>query len=179
MSGESTTIARPYAEAVFDRALESGSLDLWSETLGLLSTVVQDPAMAGLTATPQLSRHQLAELLIDIGGDRLNEEGRNLVKLLAKNGRAAILPEIAALFETLKSEQEGAVDVIVTSAFPIEPAEEQALADALKRKLGRDIRISSEHDPELIGGVRVRAGDLVIDGSVSGQLKQLVSALGS
>lgn len=179
MSGESTTIARPYAEAILSRALETQGLDLWSDMLGLLSGVVQDPAMAGLVASPKLNRDQLAGLLIDIGGGRLSAEGQNLVKLLVDNGRAAVLPEIARLFEAMKSEQEGVVDVEVTSAFPVKPAEEQALADALKRKLGRDVRITSEIDPELIGGVRVRAGDLVIDGSVSGQLQQLAHALGT
>jgi F-type H+-transporting ATPase subunit delta len=179
MSGESTTIARPYAEAIFSRALETQGLDLWSDMLGLLSSVVQDPAIAGLVASPKLNRDQLAELLLEIGGGRLSTEGQNLVKLLVDNGRAAVLPEIARLFETMKSEQEGAVDVQVSSAFPVKPAEEQALAEALKRKLGRDVRITSEIDPELIGGVRVRAGDLVIDGSVSGQLQQLAHALGT
>lgn len=177
MSGESTTIARPYAEAVFARALETDSLELWSDMLGLLGIVVQDPALAGLATSPKLTRDRLAELLIEIGGGRLNEEGQNLVKLLVRNGRVSVLPEIAALFEAMKSEQEGVVEVRVASAFPVKPAEEQALAAALKRKLGREVRITSEQDPELIGGVRVRAGDLVIDGSISAQLRQLAGAL--
>jgi F-type H+-transporting ATPase subunit delta len=179
MSGESTTIARPYAEAVFSRAMESGGLELWSEMLELLSGVVRDPAMVELTARSKLNRDQLAELLIEIGGGRLSQEGQNLVRLLARNGRVAVLPEIATLFERLKSEQEGVIDVVVSSAFPVKPADEQALAEALQRKLGREVRISSEQDPELIGGVRVRAGDLVIDGSVSAQLRQLAGALGA
>lgn len=177
MSGESTTIARPYAEAVFARAVESDSLGLWSEMLEFLSGVVQDPAMSGLVASPKLNREQLTELMIEIGGGRLNDEGQNLVRLLIDNGRAPVIPEIAHLFEAMKSEQEGAVEVQVTSAYPVKPADEQALSEALKRKLGREVRISSDVDPELIGGVRVRAGDLVIDGSVSSQLQQLAAAL--
>jgi F-type H+-transporting ATPase subunit delta len=178
MAGEATTIARPYAEAVFKRAVETGKLDLWSDMLEFLAAVTRDPAMAGLIANPKLDQAQKGELLLDIGGGRLSDEGQNLVKVLVQNGRLGVLAEIAALYEGLKSEHEGAIDVRVLSAFEVNPAQEQALAEALRRKLGREVRISSERDPELIGGVRIRAGDLVIDGSVQGQLSQLANELG-
>lgn len=178
MAAEATTVARPYAEAVFKRATETGKLDLWSEMLELLAAVVRDPAMAGLIANPKLDKARKGELLVEIGGGRLSEEGQNLVRLLARNGRLGVVPEIAALYERLKSEHEGAIDVLVSAAFAVSAAQEQSLADALRRKLGRDVRISTERDPGLIGGVRIRAGDLVIDGSVQGQLTQLANQLG-
>lgn len=177
MAQEATTIARPYAEAVYKRALETGSLDGWSDMLGLLAKLVEDPGLAGLLANPKLERARKAELLLDIGGEHLDADGRNLVQLLVENGRVGVVSQIATLFERMKSEHEGTVDVHVISAFPVEADAEQALAKALRKKLGREIRVSSEQDPELIGGVLIRAGDLVIDGSVSGQLSQLAHEL--
>ncbi len=178
MAGDATTIARPYADAVFARAVETGKLDLWSDMLELLAMAVRDPALSGLIASPKLDLTQMTELMIDIGGARLSEEGQNLVRLLAANRRLSVIPEIAALFEARKAEQEGSLDVQVTAAFELQPELEQQLAAALKRKLGRDIRITSEQDADLIGGFRLRAGDMVIDGSVSGQLGKLAHELG-
>jgi F-type H+-transporting ATPase subunit delta len=178
MSGEATTIARPYAEAVFARAVETDKLALWSDMLALLSGVVQDPTMAALVAEPKLDRDEMAGLLIEIGGGRLTEEGKNLVRILVENDRLALIPEIAGMFELRKSEHEGAIDVTVESAFDVKPAEQRALAAALSAKLGREIRLTSVTDPELVGGVRIRAGDLVIDGSIQGRLQQLAHELG-
>jgi len=178
MAGDATTIARPYAEAVFQRAVETDKLDLWSDMLGLLGEAIRDPALSGLIANPRLITDQKKELMLEIGGGHLNEEGENLVKLLADNGRLGVLAEIADAFEQRKAEHEGTVDVYVTTAFELKPAQEKQLSNALKAKLGREVRINSDIDPELIGGFRLSAGDMVIDGSVSGQLSQLAHELG-
>ena len=178
MAGDATTIARPYADAVFARAVESDKLDLWSDMLELLAMVVREPALAALIASPKLTRPQMTELVLDIGGGRLSDEGTNLVRVLVANKRLSVLPEIAHLYEVRKAEHEGTIDVHVTTAFALLPAQEQQLADALKRKLGREIRITSEEDPELIGGFRLSAGDMVIDGSVSGHIGKLAQELG-
>jgi F-type H+-transporting ATPase subunit delta len=178
MAGDAKTIARPYAEAIFARAVESDTLDLWSDMLGLLTAAAADPLLSGLIASPKLDQAQMTELILDIGGDHLSDEGRNLVRVLVANRRMSVMPEIAQLFEEHKAEHDGTLTVQVASAFPLDAAEEQALADALKRKLGREIRIASEQDAELIGGFRLRAGDMVIDGSVTGQLGQLANELG-
>lgn len=178
MAAETTTVARPYAEAVFKRAVESGSLDTWSDMVELLAIVVQDPTISGLLANPRVSADDKQTLMLGIGEGQLNDEGQNFVKLLLENGRIRAMPEIAVLFNQLKSEHEGAIEVEVASAFDVNDAQEAALAKALKKKLGRDVRITSVKDPELIGGVRVRAGDMVIDGSIQGQLSQLANELG-
>lgn len=178
MAGEATTIARPYAEAVFSRAVDSGKLEPWSEMLRLLEGIVTDSRMAAIITDRRLDGDQLTQLLLDLGGDRLSDEGRNFVKLLVENDRVAVLPDMAAMFERLRSEYEGAVDVVIESALAVDPTQEQALAQALKRKLGRNVRVSSTQHPDLIGGVRIRAGDLVIDGSVQGQLEKLAHQLG-
>ena len=178
MAADATTIARPYAEAIFVRAIETDKLDLWSDMLDLLATAARDPALSGLIASPKLDKAQMTGLILDIGGGRLSEEGQNLVRVLVANGRLAVLPEIASHFEARKAEHQGTIEVHVTSAFALKPEQEQQLAAALKRKLGREIRISSEEDPNLIGGFHLRAGDMVIDGSVSGQLGKLANELG-
>jgi F-type H+-transporting ATPase subunit delta len=178
MAADATTIARPYAEAVFERALEGDQLDAWSETLGLLASTVRDPALAELIGSPKLEKSQMTDLLLDIVGESLSDEGKNLIRLLVDNGRLSVLPDIAKLFEARKSAHRGVLDVEITSAYALKPSETQHLADVLRRKLGREVRITSEKDPELIGGIRVRAGDMVIDGSVSGQLVKLANELG-
>lgn len=178
MAGDATTIARPYAEAVFSRALETDKLDLWSDMLGLLATAAADPALSGLLVNPRLTAAQKTELMLEIGGGHLSDEGQNLIKLLGANARLGVLREIAAGFEQRKAEHQGVVDVRVQSAFALRPAQEKQLASALKARLGREIRITSEKDPTLIGGFKIHAGDLVIDASVSGQISRLANELG-
>lgn len=178
MSGEATTIARPYAEAIFSRALETDKLDLWADMLALLAAVVTDSEISGLISNPRLTREQMVDLLLEITGGRLSDEGQNTVRLLVANDRLQVLPEIEQMYTKLKSEHEGVLDVTVMSAYDLKPEQEQQLSEALSKQLGREVRIASEQDESLIGGVRIRAGDTVIDGSVAGQLKQLANELG-
>lgn len=178
MAADAITIARPYAEAVFAHAEESGQLDAWSEMLAFLSQVVKDPAVAPVVGNPLVDRQALTELLLEIGGERLSQSGGNLVRLLTQNGRLSLVPEMAGVFETLKAERQRTINVQVTTAFALQPEQEKIIADAIKAKLGREVTISSEQDPDLIGGVHIRAGDMVIDGTVRGRLQQLANELG-
>jgi F-type H+-transporting ATPase subunit delta len=178
MAGEATTIARPYAEAVFAHANETGKLDLWQEMLSFLAAVVEDESLVQTVSNPLIELDALTELLLEIGGGRISEEGANLVRLLVRNRRLSVLPEIKVLFEALKADKEKVLGVHVTTAYVLKPAQEKLIAEALKAKLGRDITITSEKDTDLIGGIHIRAGDMVIDGSVRGQLQQLANELG-
>jgi len=178
MAGETITIARPYAEAVFARATETKSLDSWSEQLKFLAALVADATMASVIVNPKFGGDKLAELLIEIGESHFDEEGQNLVKTLVQNDRLAVSGEIATLYEELKAESQRILNVHVTSAYALETTQETQIADALKAKLGYDITVTSDIDADLIGGVHIRAGDMVIDGSVSGQLQQLANELG-
>lgn len=177
MAGELTTIARPYAEAVFERAKETGQLESWSQALGLLRAAATDPQVAPQIANPNVPRGRIRDLLIEVGGDALPGEVANLVRLLADNGRLAAIPEIAELFEARREADQGVRQVQVRSAFPLAEAERQAIAEAMARRLGAQVELAVEEDPALIGGVEIRAGDLVIDDSVRGKLKQLAHAL--
>ncbi len=178
MAAELTTIARPYAEAVFARAQETDNLGPWSEMLELLAAVTRDPRIAGLLGSPQFGRDKFEELLVEIGGERLNDDGKNLVRLLVRNRRIGVLPEIAALYEDLKNEDQGVIEVHVTSAYALRDPQKKQLAEALKGRLGKEVELTVEKDPDLIGGLRIRAGDMVIDGSLKGKLQQLAGEFG-
>ena len=178
MAQEASTIARPYAEAVFDRARETGSLDQWSDMLAFVAAIMQDDTLKAVVNNPNMTDAQITALVLDIAGERVSGEGANLVRLLVENDRLGIVAQIAQQFEELKSREQGRLDVLVTTAFPLSETQSGIIADALKAKLGREISITSVEDPELIGGMHIRAGDLVIDGSVQGQLKQLANELG-
>lgn len=174
---EFTTIARPYAQAVFKLAQQQNALPAWSDMLGLAAVMAADPGMRRLLDNPRMLPAQLAELFIDIGGERLNDDGRNLVRLLAERRRLAVLPEIYALYQQFKNEAEGAIKAQLITAFPATDAQKQTIAAALKQRFGRDVQMEYITDPSLMGGAIVRAGDLVIDGSVRGKLTRLGTAL--
>lgn len=175
---ELATLARPYARAVFDQAQATGSLHAWSEGLSVLSAVSADVKIQQMYSSPSLTAVQQARAVIDVCGDALDAKMQNLIHLLADNGRLPLLPEVAAQFEQLKADQERTVEVEITSAFAVDASTEQKLADALRTKLDRAVSVRSEVDESLLGGVVIRAGDLVIDGSVRGKLAKLSEALG-
>jgi F-type H+-transporting ATPase subunit delta len=172
-----TTIARPYARAAFDQAKRDSRLKEWNEALGLAAGVVEDERVQRLLASPHVTPRELAKLVIDIAGPRLGEHGSNFVLTLANNRRLGYLPEIAVLFGKMKDAAEGVVDVTVTSAAPLDSEQQQALSSALARKLKRDVRLHCHLDPSLIGGAVLRAGDLVIDGSLRARLDRIAHTL--
>lgn len=174
---ELKTLARPYAEGAFALAQERGELARWSDMLALLAAVVSHARMARLVADPQLESRQLVGLLLDVCGDRLNQEGKNFVRLLVENDRLPVLPAIAEEFERLRAETEGIVEVEAISASALTSAQTGQIREAVKKRLGREIRLSTRVDPTLIGGVVIRAGDLVIDSSVTRRLRDLASQL--
>jgi len=172
-----TTLARPYARAAFETAVSDGSLNTWSAALGLLSALLRDEKVAGYLSSPARNTAEQAQALIDLGGDSLDVKAQNFVRMLAANKRLQLLPEIAALFDELKADHEKTVDVDVISAFAIEQSDESNLAAALKKRLQRDVKLNISIDRSLIGGMIVRAGDLVIDGSVRGRLNKLIESI--
>jgi F-type H+-transporting ATPase subunit delta len=172
-----TTLARPYAKAAFKAAEEGASLQAWSQGLGLLAALLQHEKVATFLANPANSGERQADTLLALCGDELDSQLQNLVRLLAANKRLALLPEISALFEALKAERERTVEVDVVSAFPLDAEAVAKLSATLKSRLDREVKLSSRVDQSLIGGVVVRAGDLVIDSSVRGKLKKLTETM--
>ncbi|GAB0148004.1 F0F1 ATP synthase subunit delta [Marichromatium gracile] len=177
MAGDITTIARPYAEAAFERAKETGQVEAWSDALGRLAAVAGDPQMVALIANPNVSRETIRDITLEVCGEDLPEEVANLLRLLADNARLAAVPEIARLFEVSRSADEGMRRVTVRSAFEIDEAQRAALATALSSRLGGQVELTVETDSALIGGLEIRAGDLVIDDTVRGKIDRLANAL--
>ncbi|WP_207060722.1 F0F1 ATP synthase subunit delta [Motiliproteus sp. SC1-56] len=176
---ELSTVARPYTKAAFQTALEQKALDKWSEMLSLAAQATQDEQVAQLLANPGLAAAEKAGLVLDICAEKLDEQGRNFINLLAENKRLPVLPEISVLFDRLKAEQQKSVQIQVTSAFKLTKEQQTKLAQAIGKKLDREVEISAEVDQALIGGVVVRTEDLVIDGSVRGKLQKLAEAMNS
>jgi F-type H+-transporting ATPase subunit delta len=174
---EKMTVARPYARAVFEIARESDALAGWSAFLERGSRAVADARVQALIGNPAVSREALAELFIELCGDTAGEHGANFLRLLADNGRMAWLPEIAAEYELLRAEAENIVDVQLTSAIELDEQQRSSFVASLRKRLGRDVRLHCDTDSKLLGGAIIRAGDLVIDGSLLGRLERLAGAV--
>jgi F-type H+-transporting ATPase subunit delta len=176
---ERATIARPYAKAAFAVAREHNALATWSRTLQIAAALVSDERVDALITSPNVSEDQLVDLFSNLAGPEAGENDpvRNFVRLLAKNRRLGLLPDIATQFEILRSETENTATVEVTSAVALTADQQARLAAALKTRLKRDIVMTTSVDPELIGGAVIRSGDLVIDGSLKGRLARMRTEL--
>ena len=183
---DNNTIARPYAQAAFDFAQEKGNLGGWASALEVARSLLANGEVVTFLANPTLSNAQKLEFLAgligsagsDVGvlsGD--DEHGTNFLKLLLEYGRVNVLPEIAEHFDALKAAVENTVDVTVTSAAPMSAEQQAIIAAALKERLGSNVTLSTEIDENLIGGAVIRAGDVVIDGSLRARLTSLTNAL--
>ncbi len=176
---EPTTLARPYARAAFQFAVDDGAVDAWHSALETLSAVVVDPTVAEVLDDPASTAAQRAGTVSAVLGDDMPAGIAQFVSVMAENHRLALASEVAALFAELKSALDAAANVTVTSAFDVPSATLEQLSTSLTSKLGKTVDMTVETDPSLIGGAIIRAGDMVIDGSVRGRLHKLATALKS
>ena len=183
---DNNTVARPYAQAVFEVAQENDALDELSASLDAARELLTDGQVVAFLGQPSLNDEQRLEFLQGLFAEAVGEgsvfaggslHGTNFLKLLLENGRVAVLPEISEQFEALKAKVENSIDAVITAAAPLSEAQEKAIAGSLAEKLGRDVRITTQIDENLIGGAVVRAGDVVIDGSLRARLEGLANAL--
>ncbi len=172
---ELSTLARPYAEAVFRLAKEKSALGEWSGRLATLGAIVSDAQMQAVIADPNTSAARAAELIASIADT--GEAGKSLLAVLAANDRLTLLPEIAVQYEVLKDEAEGVLEATIVSALEMSDAQKADVVAALKAKFGRDVQAVVEVDASLIGGAVITVGDQVIDGSVKGRLQKMAAAL--
>lgn len=172
---DSTTVARPYAKAIFEHALEENKLAEWSEFLLVLAQAVLNSQMQEFIDNPAVQFSQQIELLQSVCSKISKDNGslNNLIALLATNKRLNLLPEIKALYEQHRAEQEKTLAVEVISYSDVSQAQQTKLAESLGQRLKRKISLKISIDPSLLGGAVVRAGDLVIDGSVRGKLNKM------
>jgi len=176
---ERATIARPYAKAAFEAASEAHALAGWSRGLRTAAEIVLDPRVTALIKNPELPAGSVADFIIGVGDAQLDEKMKNFLRVLAENHRLLLLPEIVAHYEALKALVENTVDVEVVSAVKLDPAETEKMTAALKERLKRRVNMHNTVDASLLGGAVIRAGDLVIDGSVRGRLERLRTELTS
>jgi F-type H+-transporting ATPase subunit delta len=171
------SVARPYAKAIFTIALANNKLPHWSQTLMMLAFIAKDSRIEALLSDPRISWHERAALFTDICGKALDAKGKNLVQILAMNRRLIILPEIAEFYEKLFGRQQNIVKAKIKSAMTIDKTQQEKLQKAIEKRLQTKIEAQYAIDDSLLGGVTIRIGDRVIDGSVRGQLEQLDKSL--
>ena len=173
-----TNIARPYAKAAFDYAVEQNALDAWLQMLVFAAEVAKDAQVQAYLRTHGTADKQ-ADLFIQVCGEQLNEQGQNLIKVMAENKRLLALPAVFEAFLVLKAEFEKEATVDVVSATELSASQQQKLITALSQRLARNVKLNCSVDPTVVGGMLIKAGDMVIDGSVRGKLDRLATALQS
>jgi F-type H+-transporting ATPase subunit delta len=174
---ELATIARPYAEAAFEIARDGQVLPAWSDMLRFAATIVSDPRVAEALDNPRLDAAAKESLLLSIGGDRFSGEARNFIRVLVEAERIALLPQIAAMFDTLKNQAEATARATIESAFELTGAQVAELRSALEKRFGKKIETTVTVNRDLIGGARVTVGDAVLDGSVQAKLAAMRAQL--
>jgi F-type H+-transporting ATPase subunit delta len=173
---ELATIARPYAEALFQVA-GKGDLKQASEQLDAIAAVAANAQMRQYADNPKATVDQVFDVITSVIKSPLSDATRNLLRAIIENGRLAALPEVAVQFHALVSERSGVSDATVYSAFPIDAAQLTAVVASLEKRFGRKLTASVQVEPELIGGIRVVVGDEVLDTSVKARLEQMKVAL--
>lgn len=177
------TIARPYAQALFEIAIAEDALTQWSEVLTALAGIVIDEDGRAFLSRPDLSVEASAEFVTAVGVDAgvadlvRSERGQNLIRLLVENGRIMVLPDISARFDALKADAENTVKVTLVTATDADSDVAERIVGSLEKKLGRKVQLELELDGDLLGGAVIRADDMVIDGSVKSKLRQLAESL--
>ncbi|CAE6922437.1 F0F1 ATP synthase subunit delta [Vibrio alginolyticus] len=173
-----TTIARPYAKAAFDFAVDKGQLDQWGQMLSFAAEVAKNEQMRELL-TSSFSAEKMAEVFVAVCGEQVDAHGQNLLKVMAENGRLTALPDVCEQFFILKKEHEKEIDVEVISASELSDEQLANIGGKLEARLERKVKLNCSVDETLLGGVIIRAGDLVIDNSARGRLNRLSDALQS
>jgi F-type H+-transporting ATPase subunit delta len=171
------TIARPYAEAIFQSALGHARLGPVGDGLMLMAAVAGDEQMRSVLADPKVSAEQKKQLFLAVAGDGLDELLKNLVTVLVDNHRDVLIGQIAAQYEELRNEHERIVRAHITSAQPLSDQQRNDIVSALERRYGKKVEAELDVDPQLLGGARVQVGDQVIHASVRDALAQMAAAL--
>ena len=173
---ELATLARPYAEALFEVAAK-GDVKAASQQIDALAAVASDEGLRQFADSPKVSSQQVFDLIASVVSIPMSPMLQNLLHTVIENGRLTVLPEIAAQFHALANAGAGVSDAMVSSAFPIEPSQLPDVVAALERRFGRRLNVTVVVEPELIGGIRVVVGDEVMDTSVKARLEQMRVAL--
>jgi len=175
---ELTTVARPYAKAAFDFAVEAKAVDTWLEMLVFAAEVSKDDTIKGFLSGGA-SVEQAQDIFLKVCDEQLNGEGQNFIKVMAENGRLSVLPQVVAQFSELKAEYEKTILVDVTSAVELTADKLASLSTALEKRLDRKVKLNCIVDTSIVSGLVIKAGDMVIDGSVRNKLNRLATIMQS
>ncbi|MFE4111415.1 MULTISPECIES: F0F1 ATP synthase subunit delta [Kosakonia] len=175
---EFVTVARPYAKAAFDFAVETQSVDRWQDMLAFAAEVTKNEDMAELISGA-LAPETLAKSFIAVCGEQLDDKGQNLIRVMAENGRIKVLPDVLEQFIQLRAASEAIAEVEVTSAIALSEEQLSKIRAAMEKRLSRKVKLNCNIDKSVMAGVIIRAGDMVIDGSVRGRLERLADVLQS
>lgn len=173
---ELTTVARPYAKAAFDFAVEKQTVAQWQEMLVFAGAVAQDVSIKEILKGAY-SADKLAEIFIGVCGEQIDENGQNLIRVLAENKRLSALPDVATLFNQYKAEFDKEIEVDVTSAIKLSKTQQTSISAALEKRLSRKVNLICNVDKTIVAGLIIKAGDTVIDGSIQTKLNRLADAL--
>lgn len=173
---EQRTIARPYAKAAFEYAVEQQSVDKWSEMLEFASVVAKTPDVEMFLS--QADKTQLmADFFVGVCGEQLDEHGQNLIRVMAENKRLEVLPSVCEQFMEFRAEHQKEIVAYVESAIELSQSQLQSLTSALEKRFARKVQLECSVNSDLIAGMVITAGDTVIDSSVKGQLAKLSDTL--
>ncbi|MDQ2966430.1 MAG: ATP synthase F1 subunit delta [Chloroflexota bacterium] len=172
-----STAARRYAEAAFEVALRDETVDTWRHELDAAATVLEDPGLADAIRNPSIPTTVREEAVRKGFGKSISAPVLNLILFMIRRGRVDDLGQVAADFGRLVDQRNGVVHATATSALPLDKAELSALTARLEQMTGGTVELAVEIDPSLLGGLVVRVGDRLIDGSVRGRLERLRNEL--
>lgn len=175
---EFVTVARPYAKAAFDFAVEHQGVDRWQDMLAFAAEVTKNEHMAELLSGA-IAPETLASSFIAVCGEQLDDNGQNLIRVMAENGRLKVLPDVLEQFVQLRAASEAIAEVEVTSATALSEEQLSKISAAMEKRLSRKVKLNCKIDKSVMAGVIIRAGDMVIDGSVRGRLERLADVLQS
>lgn len=175
---ELTTVARPYAKAAFDFAVEAKAVDSWLAQLTFAAEVAKDETVKGFLSGGT-SVEQAQTLFLNVCGEQVDSQGQNFLKVMAENERLLVLPQVLEQFTALKAEFDQEIAVDVTSAVKLKVAQTKTLSAALEKRLARKVKLNCIVDKSVVSGLIIKAGDMVIDGSIQGKLSRLATTLQS
>lgn len=170
------TIARPYANAAFNFALEHQKIKVWQEMLEFAAIVSQDQQFSELLSIA-ITPDTLTKIFIDICNDRLDKHGQTFIHIMAKNKRLLLLPIVLRQFMELQASLKDTIEVGVLSSSILSNAHQLKIITAMEKMLLRKVKLNVSIDKSVLAGVIIRTGDMVIDGSVRNRIERLIDVL--
>lgn len=172
-----TSTARPYANAVFDIAVEDQRLDAWSQLLAKAALVAEDPDMHHLLCDPRVPEQLVLDIFFDVLKKELDDKAKKFLQLLMSYERLSCLPSIAVEYHRLLAEHNNMVNAEICSAMELSSEERAELEASLAKRFDAKVAMEYKVDETLLAGAVIRVGDTVIDGSMRGRLQRFSETL--